>query len=153
MPSCCKQVREFVDFGKHLHAETRRLYERLERSADLERVQMLLDYLSRHEQHMEQTLARYEKTARPAILNAWLEYSPKLDVEAVIHACQLSEKPGTDAVFRAAMRFDDTLIALYEEVAGKAVDQTTRTLFADLLHLEQQEKIQVARAAMSLDDL
>ena len=57
------------------------------------------------------------------------------------------------AVFRAAMRFDDTLIALYEEVAGKAVDQTTRTLFADLLHLEQQEKIQVARAAMSLDDL
>ena len=50
MPSCCKQVREFVDFGKHLHGKLKELYDDLNEHAQLERVKMLLDFLSRHEQ-------------------------------------------------------------------------------------------------------
>ena len=153
MASCCKQVRDFVDFGKHLHAEVRKLYEKLGEKAELERVKMLLDYLGRHEQHMEQTLARYEAGAHGIILDGWLEYAPNLDVDAVMQACQLPEEPGTDGIFQAAMTFDDALVNLYREIAAKAVNQNTQALFQDLLHLEQQEKIQVARAVMSLNDM
>ena len=53
----------------------------------------------------------------------------------------------------AAMRFDETLVRLYQEMAEKAVDQSTRDLFKDLVNLEQQEKISVSRAAMSLADM
>jgi hypothetical protein len=153
MRSCCKQVREFVDFGKHLHARISELYDELNEKAELERVKMLLEYLSRHEHHLEQTLLRYEKEVHGGILEAWLEYSPTLDVDAVMEASQLPENPSTDDIFAAALAFDDTLVKLYREVAEKAHDPHTRALFQDLLQLEEQEKIQVTRAAMSLRDM
>ncbi len=89
MRSCCKQVREFVDFGKHLHARISEFYDELNEKAELERVKMLLEYLSRHEHHLEQTLARYKKEVHGGILEAWLEYSPTLDVDAVMETSQL----------------------------------------------------------------
>jgi hypothetical protein len=70
-----------------------------------------------------------------------------------MQACQLPEEPGTDDIFQAAMTFDEALVNLYREMAAKAVDQKTQALFQDLLHLEQQEKIQVSRAVMSLNDM
>ena len=45
MPSCCKQVREFVDFGKHLHGKIKELYDDLNEHAQLERVKMLLEFV------------------------------------------------------------------------------------------------------------
>jgi hypothetical protein len=67
--------------------------------------------------------------------------------------CMLSERPSTDEIFSAALAFDDTLVRLYREITAKANDPRIRSLFQDLLQLEEQEKIQVARAAMSLQDM
>ena len=153
MPSCCKQVRDFLDFGRDLHAEVRKLYIRLGDSAEQERVRMLLEFLERHEQHMVQTLGRFEQDSHAGLPNGWLEYSPALDVDSVIAQCQLSEQSTIDDIMAAAMRFDETLVRLYQEMAEKAVDQRTRDLFKDLVNLEQQEKISVSRAAMSLADM
>ena len=153
MRSCCKQVRDFVDFGKALHSRIHALYDAINENVDQERVKMLLDYLSRHEQHLAQTLARYEKETHSGLLDAWLEYSPELDVDAVMADCMLAERPSTDEIFSAALAFDDTLVRLYREITAKANDPRVRSLFQDLLQQEEQEKIQVARAAMSLQDM
>ena len=153
MSSCCKEVRDFLDFGKGLHAEVRRLYVRLADTAEQERVRMLLEFLERHEQHMVQTLGRFEQDSHEGLLNGWMNYSPDLDVDSVIAQCQLSEQPTIDDIMAAAMRFDETLVRLYQEMAEKAVDQRTRDLFKDLVNLEQQEQISVSRAAMSLADM
>ena len=150
MPSCCKQVREFVDFGKHLHGKLKELYDDLNEHAQLERVKMLLDFLSRHEQHMEESLARFEKESRRGILEAWLEYSPGLDVESAMNKFHLTENPTSDEIIQIALDFDDTLVNLYKEVAEKVNDSKTKEVFKNLLQLEEKEKIQVARAAMML---
>jgi hypothetical protein len=153
MRSCCKQVKEFVTFGRQLHAAVARLYETLGEHADLERVRMLLDYLQRHERNLETALARFEKNSHNAILEAWLEYSPGLDVDQVVESIKLPEKPSSDDIFTAALKFDDTLIELYREVAAKAVDKKTREVFQNLLKLEESEKNQILRAALSLRDM
>ncbi|MGZ8219974.1 hypothetical protein [Methylomagnum sp.] len=153
MRSCCKQVREFVDFGKHLHGELSKLYEELDERAELERVHMLLEYLSRHEQHMQESLARFEKQSRSGLLDAWLEYSPSLDAEAVIAESNIPDKPSSDDLIKIALALDDTLVKLYREVAEKANDGKVKALFANLLALEESEKTQVVRAAMSLWDM
>jgi hypothetical protein len=153
MPSCCKQVREFVEFGKHLHGKIKALYERLHEHAELERVKMLLEFLSRHEAHMEESLARFEQYARRGILEAWLEYSPVLDVDAVMARFPVAEKPSSDEIFQLAMDFDDTLVKLYREIAEKVNDSKTKEVFSNLLRLEEKEKIQVARAAMAFDEM
>jgi len=153
MRSCCKQVREFVDFGKHLHGQVKELYETLNEHAALERVKMLLEFLSRHEAHMEESLARFEKDSRKGILDAWLEYSPELNVEAVMARFPVQERPSSDEIIQLAMDFDDTLVKLYREVAEKVNDSKTKEVFKNLLQLEEKEKIQVARAAMALNDM
>jgi len=153
MPSCCKQVREFVDFGKHLHGRIRELFDDLNEHTELERVKMLLEFLSRHEAHMEESLARFEKDSRQGILEAWLEYSPSLDVEAVMQRFKVKDKPSSDEIFQIAMDFDDTLVKLYKEVSEKVNDSRTKQVFKNLLQLEEREKIQVVRAAMALDDM
>jgi hypothetical protein len=153
MPSCCKQVREFVNFGKHLHSTLKRLYEGLNEQAELERVKMLLEFLSRHEEHMEQALARFEHDARRSLLEAWLEYSPALDVDAVMQRFPVSEHPSSDEIIQLALDFDDTLVKLYREIAEKVNDSKTKEVFKNLLQLEEREKIQVARAAMMLADM
>lgn len=153
MRSCCKQVREFVDFGKSLHTEFRKLYEQLDEQAELERAHLLLEYLSRHEQHMQEALARFEKESRSGLLDAWLEYSPSLDVAAVIAESNIPNKPSSDDIIKLALAFDDTLVKLYREIAEKAHDGKVKSLFSNLLALEENEKIQVARAAMSLWDM
>ena len=150
MPSCCKQVREFVDFGKHLHGKLKALFDELNEHAQLERVKMLLDYLSRHEENMEESLARFEKESRHGILEAWLEYSPGLDVNKVMCKFHLSENPSSDEIIQLALDFDDTLVNLYKEVVEKANDSKVKEVFKNLLQLEEKEKIQVARAAMML---
>ena len=150
MPSCCKQVREFVDFGKHLHGKLKALFDELNEHAQLERVKMLLDFLSRHEEHMEESLARFEKESRHGILEAWLEYSPGLDVNKVMCKFHLSENPSSDEIIQLALDFDDTLVNLYKEVAEKVNDSKAKEVFKNLLQLEEKEKIQVARAAMLL---
>lgn len=153
MRSCCKQVKEFVDFGKHLHAEIRAVYDRLNETADLERVRLLLDYLSRHERNLKDALARFEKGTRSGILNAWLEYSPALDVDAVVRNSLVHDGMSTDEIVDLAIRFDDTLIDLYREVSAKVNDPKVKELFLNLLALEEHEKIQTLRAAMSLQDM
>lgn len=153
MRSCCKQVKEFVEFGRQFHAAIGRLYETLGEHAELERVRMLLDFLQRHEQNLEAALARFEKNSHSGILEAWLEYSPSLDVDAVLAEIKLPEKPSSDDIIAAALKFDDALIELYREVAEKAVNHNTRVTFQSLLTLEQGEKNQIARAALSLQDM
>jgi hypothetical protein len=105
---------------------------------------------SRHEQHMEESLARFEKESRQGILEAWLEYSPGLDVEKVMDGFHLRENPSSDEIIQIAMDFDDALVSLYKEVAEKANNPKVKALFKNLLQLEEKEKIQVARAAMTL---
>jgi hypothetical protein len=119
MRSCCKQVKDFLEFGKHLHGEIKRFYEEANEGTKPERVRMLLDYLSRHEQHLEESLARFEKGARSGILNAWLEYPPDLDVEAVMARHKLAEVQTSDDLIAVALDFDETLVALYREVSAK----------------------------------
>ncbi|QFY43773.1 hypothetical protein F6R98_15015 [Candidatus Methylospira mobilis] len=153
MRSCCKQVKEFVIFGRQLHAVIVRLYETLGEHAELERVRMLLDFLQRHERNLETALARFEKNSRGGILEAWLEYSPSLNAGQVLDDIKLPEKPSSDDIFAAALKFDDTLIELYRELAVKAADHKTREVFQNLLKLEEGEKNQIVRAALSLQDM
>ncbi len=40
------------------------------------RIKMLLDYLSRHEKHLEKTLSEYEDSASEQVLNTWFQFSP-----------------------------------------------------------------------------
>lgn len=102
---------------------------------------------------MEESLSRFEKDSRSGILDAWLEYSPELNVETVIARCAVPENPGSDDIARIALDYDQTLVDLYREIAAKVNDRKVKELFANLLQLEEREMIQVSRATLSFADM
>lgn len=53
-----KTVKDVVDFSRRLHVQISELYERLSQDTAQARVSMLLDYLKRHEKHLEETLVQ-----------------------------------------------------------------------------------------------
>jgi rubrerythrin len=142
-----------VQFGKKLHGAIARLLDEVTEQAEFERVKMLSEYIARHERHLEESLASFEKNSRSGILEAWLEYSPDLDVDAVTRRCVIPDHPSSDDVVRVALDFDQALVDLYREVAEKVSDQKVKEVFRNLLALEEREITQVARAAMSFADM
>lgn len=153
MHTCCRQVRDFLDHGRKIHADLHALYAHLAETPQQEPIRLLLDYLSRHEQHLADNLARFEHDARRSILDAWLEHAPRLQIDALIENAPTHADMQLDEVVRMAAAFDDALVALYREVAESAKDARVRAVFEDLVQLEDSEKVQMLRSAAGLWDM
>lgn len=148
-----EQTRDVLDHARSFHHQVAELYQRLEDRVEKERVQMLLDYLQRHEKHLEQSLADYEDEASKWILDAWFQYTLEEDPSDLLSSVEIREDMSVDDVVRLALRLDDYLIDLYRNMAERADLPEVREVFANLLELEQQDEHQIARNALRLDEM
>lgn len=153
MRSCCKQVKEFLDYGRSLHGEIRAYYDSLNEHTDKERLKMLLDYLSRHEHRMEESLRRFEQISRQEILAVWLEHVPRMDVQEIIDQCAFSKEMSLEDIISIAIRFDDAQVNLYREVANRTEDARVKTVFNNIVSMEENEKNQMLRNASMLREM
>lgn len=149
MPSNCIQVRDFVVFSKQLHGKLKELYVELNEHAQSEQVTILLDLLSRHEEHIVESLANFEKESQHGILEAWLEYSD-LDVNKVMCKIHFYENPTCDEIMKIARDFSDTLFNFYKEISEKVDDFKVKAVFKNLLEFEVQENKNIDRELMYL---
>lgn len=153
MHACCRQVRDVLGYGKKLHAEISAFYERANQHEQREQVSMLLDYLGRHERHLEENMARFEHDARRNIMDAWLSHAPRMNIEPLVENCEIKADMNLDEVIQIACQFDDALVALYKEVAAVAKEPRIKEVFQNLAALEETEKVQMLRSAMGLRDM
>ena len=153
MHTCCKQVKDFLDYGRTLHGEIQAYYDKLNEQTDKERIKMLLSYLSRHEQHMEESLQHFEQVTRRDILNIWLEHTPRLNIQDIIEQCALSAGMSLEDVVDLALKFDEALVRLYREVAEKAADARVKAVFQNIVAMEESEKQQMLGNANMLREM
>lgn len=146
-------TRDVLDHARAFHGELGKLYERLAGEAQQERVKMLLNYLSRHEEHLEEGLAQYEEGASKRILDTWFKYVPGEDRLRECQSIQLERDMSVDDVVAVALRLDTCLLDLYKEMADTAVSQEVKDVFTNLLDMEEQEKHKLARNTLLLQDL
>ena len=114
-----------------------------------------MDYLSRHEKHLEENLARYEEEVSGKILNAWFQYPPPKEV---LNTCKSAVIPGQedlsiDGVVEMALQLDDCLIDLYKEMIKSSELEEVKEVFNNLLEMEKREKLDLVRNALELKDL
>ena len=148
-----ERTRDVLDHARSFHQQVSELYQRLEDRAEKERVQMLLDYLRRHEKHLEQSLSDYEKEASKRILDTWFQYTLEEDPSDLLSEVEVREDMAVDDVVRLALRLDDYLIDLYRNMADNADIPEVKEVFTNLLELEQQDEHQLARNALRLDEM
>ncbi|HUL11170.1 MAG TPA: hypothetical protein VLU73_03250 [Methylococcaceae bacterium] len=145
-----EQVKDVLDHGRKLHAELRKFYDSLNGQNQQDRVRMVLDYLSRHEQNREEALERFEHDARKGILETWMQYAPSSTVEQKLKATCIAPNMSVDEVLKLAMEFDNALVELYKEAAREAEEDHVKAVFQDLVKMENGEKERLARDTMSM---
>lgn len=146
-------VKDVVDHSRQLHQDISGLYAKLSEDQAQVRVGMLLEYLKRHEDNLEQSLDQFESDKSQKVLDSWLQYTPEQDVSDVLVGLTISDHMSTDQVVDMAFKLDDFFIELYQEIIDHSASSSVKVVFQNLLDMEQQEKISMAKTALQLNDM
>lgn len=148
-----KTVKDVVDYSRKLHQQISKLYQEISQDQTQERVKMLLDYLQRHEAHLEKSLNQFEHDKSQAVLDSWFQYAPDQSITEVLESIEITNHMSTDEVIAMALKLDDYFIELYEGMVENASSSAVKSVFQNLLEMEQQEKIRTSRAALTIHDM
>lgn len=148
-----KTVKDVVDHSRRLHQQISQLYQDIKQEQSQERVRMLLDYLQRHEDHLEESLDKFEKDKSQKVLDSWFQYVPDQDISAVLEQIEITDHMSVDEVILMALKLDDYFIDLYEGMVEHSSSSAVKSVFQNLLDMEQQEKIRTARTALNMADM
>lgn len=147
------QTREVLNHARQFHRRLSAFYAELRDETDKERARTLLDYMSRHEQCLAESLTAYEEGVKNGVLDTYFKYESEASPLSKITEFRIKPDMDVDDVFAAAMHFDACLIAFYREMAQRAISSKVREVFENLLLLEQQEQIGLSKQAVGLESL
>jgi hypothetical protein len=147
-----KTVRDVLELSQEIHVSASNLYQQLREQTQRERVDMLLKFLSHHEDEMAQTLAKVSAEVNERILDEWHQ-TELTSVAQILDGCKECHPDiGVEELVSMALRVDDSLISLYKHMASESSADDARQLFNNLVLLEENEKMKTARAALSTND-
>ncbi len=145
-----KTIRQLLDRARDVHHDLSERYEHLSRTAEGERVRLLLEYMSRHEDYLEQCLAQYEEDAEGHVLDYWMRFEPEMDLS---ECGVLTPDMSIAEVITVALRLDECLVRFYRQIAENATSVEVRELFVRLTALEKREELLKVRNAIEMEDL
>ena len=146
-------VREILKQAQEIHHRLGEHFLQMASETEKSRLQMLLNYLQRHESSMEDSIRTFEEVARDSLLNTWYPFVPDTYIQKEIEAAQVTVTSSPAELIGAAIRLDNCLIKLYETMANTAASEDVRHLFEELLRLEQKEEYRVVRDTIEVEDL
>jgi hypothetical protein len=151
-----QQVRDVIEHTRSFHRQLSDYYQALEEKADKQRVKLFLNYLSGHEQNLENALANYEGEVSKDILDDYLQYLPAKDDERTdelaIEETAIERDMSVADVVSLALKYDDYLINLYQDLSERADQPKVKEHFRNLLLLETEARHQMARGAVEAED-
>jgi len=147
-----KTVRDVLVLSQDIHSSASNLYEQLREQTQRERIDMLLKFLSKHEEELAQILAKVTADVSDKILGEWHQ-TELTSVAQILDGCKECHPDiSVDELVSMALRVDDSLISLYKHMASESSTDEARQLFNNLVLLEENEKMKTARAALSAND-
>ena len=147
-----KTVRDVLELSQDIHRNASIVYEQLREQTQRERVDMLLKFLSRHEEELSSTLKKITDDVSEKILDEWHQ-TELTSVAAILDGCkECHPDVSVQELVNMALRVDDALIGLYKHMASEASTDEARQLFNNLVLLEENERIKTVKAALSSDD-
>ncbi len=147
------QTKDVLKHARKFHQKLGVFYEDLKESASRERVRTLLDYMSRHEKHLDACLAEYEEQVSDNVLDTYFKYGSESTELTAIADFEIEPDMGVDDVVAAAMHFDACLVAFYREMAQRALSEKVREVFQNLLEMEQHEQIELSKRVLDIESL
>lgn len=149
-----KTFADLIDWTRQLHAHLARcLHESAALNKD-ERASALLDYISSHERILASAVAEYEKQADPKAMQTRLyDYGVHKPIEKERTCDSHYNDLDFAGIAREIFDFHDQVMALYDNLIGKAEIPEAKSLLEDLKSLEEHEAMRMASQIGRMDDL
>jgi len=144
------QTKDVLEQARKFHHKLSEFYEALRDSAEKERTRALLDYLSRHEQYLEDCLKEFMQEVSRNVADSYLQYGPDASTLRNIRDFKIKPSMEVEDVVAAAMHFDACLIKFYREMAEKTQNTKVREVFENLLVMEEHEQIELSKTTIEL---
>lgn len=143
---------DVLDQAREFHARLASYYAGLSDGTGSERLRLLFDYLSRHEEQLSSCLHRYRHDAAPRILDVWLQNVPDERALASCAVLNLDTAADLEDIIATALKYDDCVIDLYEHMQSLASQEEVRDVFANLVAMERHEQQRATRNAQMICD-
>lgn len=146
-------IKDVMELTRRLHANLAGALKHASNQARQEKIRLLLNYLSQHEQELSRVIALSEKDAEKAALQTWCaEYFDKHSFKPETLGNVDFANMNTDEVLRSLLAVHDHIIDLYRYLSTRAEVSSTEELLNGLLALEQHEIMRMIRDAEKLED-
>jgi rubrerythrin len=147
------QTKDVLDQARKFHRRLSEFYEDLKESTSVEHTRALLDYMSRHENYLDECLKEFKEQVSDNVLDTYMQYGSDASAQVQIDDFEISPEMTVDDVVAAAMHFDACLIKFYREMATKSSNGKVREVFENLLVMEQHEQIELSKQTLELSSL
>jgi len=147
------QAKEIINSARAFHQRASQFYQQLNDKAEGARVNMLLDYLVRHEAHLDRALGDYTDAIKTKALDAWYQYAQDHCLLQPFDVSQYPVDMTAEDVMEIGLNIDSCLIASYKGMAEGATSAEVREIFESLLLMEQQQKHKLARVSLEIIDM
>lgn len=148
-----KTIKDVIDYSRELHSGLSQQYAELEQLTSSERVQLMLDYLQRHERHLAEVLGRYEENAARGLLDTWLQYAPEFHPNDLLAKARDASLCDLDELVATALEIDACMVKIYADVIENCDLDDVKEVARSLMQLENNEEQNLARSAFRLNDL
>ena len=146
-------TRELLDHVREFHHQAGSYYQTLSQGRDLKRVKIMLDYMAKHEKQLAEALQRYETEADPALLNAWFDEAPEINLGEALENLKLHDGMDVEDVLRLGLHLGDYLILAFDYLAEHAEDDDVRDAFQNLSSMAQADKRRLVRDSNMMQDI
>lgn len=147
------QVRNMLDQIRDFHGQLAEYYAQLSDETGQQRVKMLLDHMSGHEQDLQSSLAAYEDGASRQVMDTWVDCSQCDEIIATCKQTPIAPETSIDGVIGVAMDVDRCLLHFYREAAEKAETESVRDVFKNFIEMEEAELRKLALNALQAADM
>ncbi len=147
-----ESVLDIIDHVRSFYTQLSKYYKGLSDAADQERVKILLNYLSELEARHEQALAEYEASAPQDLMDTRFKYGVDKATAKCFSTPTLTPDMDVDTVVREALRLDECISALYQEVIDRAQTERIKEMFTNLLEANKKDMRNLVRDSEHLQD-
>ncbi|WP_027721746.1 hypothetical protein [Maridesulfovibrio zosterae] len=146
-------AKDVIDQVKAFHRKLGDFYQNLSDKVEKERVKILLEYMSRHQDNLAAILEEYEADLSENILNTWFMYVNKeCDLTPFFNA-NLGPDMTAQQIIKVAVELDQCLLETYEAMLHKEVPDEVTKVFQGLLEMEKKEKNKMAKNALKIETM
>lgn len=149
-----RQTREVLALARTVYRKLTIFYGQQASAFGDKRISMLMDYMQRHEKHMQVVLTECLAETSEAVLDTYHQFEPE-EIDALLDVDQWRVDPDTSLndVLALVRRFDDIMRDFYARAAQMAQTEKVARVFQNLKSLEEEKRNTEMRDILFLQDI